>query len=155
MKETVQAHHGQVTFLRVSASFRDSLDNIGSRDHLISCGTDCTVRIWELMHPEMNRVTIHQKALVKLLQSPRDLAMAGNTLCMAMTDNNVVMCRYLVQAKRINVVCFALITSEKGLLFILPLIVSNLENEIFVNQRGYSLLLTANFYPRTGMEEVL
>lgn len=95
MKENVQAHQGQVTFLRVSNSFIESPDNLASRDHLVSCGTDCTVRIWQLIRPEINRVSIQQVALVKLLQSPRDLAMAGNTLCMAMADNNVIMCRLI------------------------------------------------------------
>ncbi|KAL9984788.1 hypothetical protein ACROYT_G007121 [Oculina patagonica] len=93
MKENVQAHQGQVTFLRVSAACTESHDSLASRDHLVSCGTDCTVRIWQLIHPEINRVSIQQVALVKLLKSPRDLAMAGNTLCMAMADNNVIMCR--------------------------------------------------------------
>lgn len=95
MKENVQAHQGQVTFLRVSNSFTESPDNLASRDHLVSCGTDRTVRIWQLIRPEINRVSIQQVALVKLLQSPRDLAMAGNTLCMAMADNNVIMCRLI------------------------------------------------------------
>lgn len=93
MKENIQAHHGQVTFLRVSASCTESHDSLASHDHLISYGTDRTVKIWQLIHPEKNRVSIQQVALVKLLQPPRDLAMAGNTLCMAMADNNVVMCR--------------------------------------------------------------
>lgn len=93
MKENVQAHQGQVTFLRVSASCTESSDSLASRDHLVSCGTDCAVRIWQLTQPETNRASIQQVALVKLLQSPRDLAMAGNTLCMAMADNNVIMCR--------------------------------------------------------------
>lgn len=95
MKESVQAHQGQVTFLRVSASCTESHDSLASHDHLVSCGTDCTVKIWQVIHPEINRVSIQQVALVKLLQSPRDLAMAGNTLCMAMADNNVVMCRLI------------------------------------------------------------
>lgn len=93
MKENVQAHQGQVTFLRVSAACVESQDNIASRDHLLSCGTDCTVKIWQLTHPENNRVSIQHVALVKMLQCPRELAMAGNTLCMAMADNNVIMCR--------------------------------------------------------------
>lgn len=93
MKENVQAHQGQVTFLRVSAAFTESRDSLASHDHLVSCGTDCTVRIWQLIHREINRVSIQQKTLVKLLQQPRDLAMAGHILCMAMADNNVVMCR--------------------------------------------------------------
>ena len=93
MKENIQAHHGQVTFLRVSNSLTKSPDNLASRDHLISCGTDRTVRIWQLIHPEMNRVSIQQVALVKLLQSPRDLAMGGHMLCVAMADNSVIMCR--------------------------------------------------------------
>lgn len=96
MKENVQAHQGQVTFLRVSAACTESHDSLASRDHLVSCGTDCTIRIWQLIHPEINRVSIQQVALVKLLQSPRDLAMAGNTLCMAMADNNVIMCRLIL-----------------------------------------------------------
>ena len=93
MKENVQAHQGQITFLRVSASCVESQDNLASRDHLLSCGTDCRVRIWQLTHPEINRVSIQHVALVKMLQCPRELAMAGNTLCMAMVDNNVIMCR--------------------------------------------------------------
>ena len=93
MRENVQAHQGQVTFLRVSASVSKSHDSLASYDHLVSCGTDCTVRIWKLIHPKIDRVSIQQKALIKLLQPPRDLAMVGNTLCMAMADNNVVMCR--------------------------------------------------------------
>ena len=92
-RKTFQAHQGQVTFLRVSDSFAESHDSLAAYNHLVSCGTDCTVRIWQLIHPEMNRVSIQQKALVKLLQFPRDLAMAGSTLCMAMADDNVVMCR--------------------------------------------------------------
>lgn len=95
MKDNVQAHQGQVTFLRVSASFTKSHDSLAAKDHLVSCGTDRTVRIWQLINPELNRVSIQQKALVKLLQLPRDLAMAGDTLCMAMADNNVVMCRFV------------------------------------------------------------
>lgn len=95
MKENVQAHQGQVTFLIVSNSFIESSDDIASRDHLVSCGTDCTVRIWQLIRPEINRISIQQVTLVKLLQSPRDLAMAGNTLCMAMADYNVIMCRLI------------------------------------------------------------
>ena len=94
MKENVQAHQGQVTFLRVSASFSESRDSLASYDHLVSCGTDCTVRVWQLIHREIIYVSIQQMALVKLLQLPRDLAMAGNTLCMAMADNSVVMCRF-------------------------------------------------------------
>ena len=93
MKENAQAHQGEVTFLRVSASFTESRDNLASHDHLVSCGTDCTVRIWRLIHREVIYVSIQQMALVKLLRLPRDLEMAGNTLCMAMADNNVVMCR--------------------------------------------------------------
>lgn len=93
MKENLQAHQGQVIFLRVSNSFTESPENLASRDHLISYGTDCTVRIWQLIHPEITRVSIQQVALIKLLQSPKDLAMAGNTLCMAMADNSVIMCR--------------------------------------------------------------
>lgn len=95
MKENVQAHQGQVTFLIVSNSFIESSDGIASRDHLASCGTDCTVRIWQLIRPEINRISIQQVTLVKLLQSPRDLAMAGNTLCVAMVDYNVIMCRLI------------------------------------------------------------
>jgi len=93
MKENLQAHQGQVTFLRVSNSFTESPENLASRDHLISYGTDSTVRIWQLIHPEITRVSIQQVALIKLLQSPKDLAMAGNILCMAMADNSVIMCR--------------------------------------------------------------
>lgn len=95
MKENVQAHQGQVTFLIVSNSFIETSDDIASRDHLVSCGTDCTVRIWQLIRPEINRISIQQVTLVKLLQSPRDLAMAGNTLCVAMADYNVIMCRLI------------------------------------------------------------
>lgn len=95
MRENIQAHQGQVTFLRVSASCSESRDSLASRDHLISCGIDCTVRIWRLIHLERNQVSILQVALVKLLRAPRDLAMAGNTLCMAMADNNVIMCRFI------------------------------------------------------------
>lgn len=95
MKDNVRAHQGQVTFLRVSASFTKSHDSLATTDHLVSCGTDCAVRIWQLISPELNHVSIQQKALVKLLQPPRDLAMAGNTLCMAMADNKVVMCRFV------------------------------------------------------------
>lgn len=93
MKENVQAHQGEVAFWRISASFTELGDNLASRDHLVSCGTDCTVRIWRLIHREVSYVSIQQMALVKLLQLPRDLEMAGNTSCMAMADNNVVMCR--------------------------------------------------------------
>ena len=94
MKGNVQAHQGQVTNLKVSASVStESADSIGSVDRLISYGTDCVVRIWKLVHKEYGCVSIQQLARVKLLQTPRDLAMAGNTLCMAMADNNVIMCR--------------------------------------------------------------
>lgn len=121
MKENVQAHQGQVTFLRVSNSFVESPDNLASRDHLVSCGTDCTVRIWQLIRPEINRVSIQQVALVKLLQSPRDLAMAGNTLCMAMADNNVIMCRLIFSffffAERRNIhSCFPSSSAKQVLL---------------------------------------
>lgn len=93
MRDNVQAHQGQVTSLRVSASVTESRDSLGSYDRLISFGTDCTVRIWQLIHREIFHVSIQQMALVKLLQPPRDLAMAGNTLCIPMADNNVIMCR--------------------------------------------------------------
>ncbi|XP_022786508.1 uncharacterized protein LOC111326716 [Stylophora pistillata] len=100
MREKIQAHRSPITFLRVSASCTESRDSLASRDHLISCGTDCTVKIWQLIHLERNQVSILQVALVKLLQAPRDLAMAGNTLCLATTDNNVIMCRVQADEKR-------------------------------------------------------
>ena len=97
MKESIQAHQGQVTCLRVSASLNiESVGSVGSADRLVSYGTDCAVRIWKLMHQETGYISIQQLARVKLLQQPRDLAMAGNTLCMAMADNSVIMCRLAV-----------------------------------------------------------
>ena len=93
MKESVQAHQGQVTYLRVSHCDRDATDSLGSRDHLVSCGTDLVVRVWQVCHVTKARIQIQHKALVKLLQLPRDLVMAGKTLCMTMEDCSVVMCR--------------------------------------------------------------
>ncbi|XP_068741933.1 WD repeat-containing protein 87-like [Montipora capricornis] len=101
MKESIQAHQGQVTCLRVSASLNiESVGSVGSADRLVSYGTDCAVRIWKLMHQETGYISIQQLARVKLLQQPRDLAMAGNTLCMAMADNNVIMCRVQAEKKK-------------------------------------------------------
>ncbi|XP_048578307.1 uncharacterized protein LOC5510818 isoform X2 [Nematostella vectensis] len=92
MKE-VQAHQGQVIFLGSSHGLSTSRDTIGSRDHLLSCGTDYVIRVWQVRHVNQRAIDIVSKSRIKLLQLPRELEMTGNTLCMAMEDHKVVMCR--------------------------------------------------------------
>ena len=95
MSENVQAHQGQVTFLRVSHCDQEATDSLASRDHLVSCGTDHVVRVWQVIHVTSLNIQIQQKTSVKLLQLPTDVIMVGNTLCLTMEDCSVVMCRYL------------------------------------------------------------
>ena len=93
MKDPLQAHQGQITYLEGSHCHPDSTDSIGSRDHLVSCGTDFVVRIWQIRHQTRGLIEPEPKSLIKLLTFPSDISMAGNTICMAMKDSTVVMWR--------------------------------------------------------------
>ena len=95
MKESIQAHQGHITFLEGSQCHPDATDSIGSRDHLVSCGTDYVLRIWQVRHRQQGKIELEAKSLVKLLKFPCDISMAGNTICMAMKDNTVIMCRFV------------------------------------------------------------
>ena len=93
MKEPIQAHQGQITFLRGSCCQPDVSGSFGSRDHLLSCGTDCVVRIWRICHRKKERIELEIISFVKLSSFPLDISMAGDTICLAMSDNTVTMCR--------------------------------------------------------------
>lgn len=103
MESNVQAHQGQVIQLCTSNALTTSRDQIGSRDRLVSLGTDNVIRVWIVRHPRERVIEIEAMSEVRLMTLPMEIAMIGNTLCMIMSNHKVVMCRYgLIQIQSLS-----------------------------------------------------
>ena len=95
MDDCIEAHYGEVVLLRVSQNSEDHGNKsvIPASQYLVSSGTDCLVKVWKVVHPSNEVVSLDMWSVVKLVSVPQDLEMIGYTIGLVMDNNSLMTCK--------------------------------------------------------------
>ena len=93
MHNTIEAHYGKIALLRVSEGLEK--DNSLYSALLVSCGTDCELKVWKLVWRNYSAklISLEIWSYVKLLSIPHDMETIGCTIGLAMDNNALITCR--------------------------------------------------------------
>ena len=96
MYETVEAHYGTIALLCAS-KIDDSKDDSHPFHFpiLVSCGSDCELKIWKVSNEPTKIVLLQLLTCVKLTSVPRDMEIIGSAIGLVMEGNIMMTCRYV------------------------------------------------------------
>ena len=91
MHDTIEAHYGKIALLRVS----QGLDPDHYSSLLVSCGTDCELKVWKVVFRNCSAkiISLELWSYIKLLSIPHDMETIGYTIGLVMDNNTLVTCR--------------------------------------------------------------
>ena len=93
MHDAIEAHYGKIALLRASGDLNQGNSLYSAL--LVSCGTDCELKVWKIVSRNYSAkiISLELWSYVKLLSVPHDMETIGYTIGLVMDNNRLITCR--------------------------------------------------------------